>query len=77
MKLCNSQHAYAKVRVIQIAFTSSSIVLQPIHVNKTRVTAELTVQLYLLQSFSAIYSGIRYSKYALTHTQQVKISHLF
>jgi hypothetical protein len=35
---------YEEVRIIQTVFISSSIVLQPIRFNETRVTAKLTVE---------------------------------
>ena len=37
-----SQHAHVKVRLIQTAFTYTSIALQPIRVNETRRIPELT-----------------------------------
>lgn len=43
MKSRNSQHASAKVRVIQGALPYSSTALQPISVNETRVIVEMTV----------------------------------
>lgn len=41
-KSCNKQPACASVRVMQSAFTESSITLLPIRVNETREIAELT-----------------------------------
>jgi hypothetical protein len=43
-RLRAGQHARAKVSVVHIAFTSSSITLEQIRVNEIRVTAELTIE---------------------------------
>jgi hypothetical protein len=42
-KSCNNQYTHAEGLVTQTAFTNSSTPLQPIRVNETRVTAELTI----------------------------------
>lgn len=45
LKSRNSQNVHGEVHaVVQIAFTYSSVVLQSIHVNEARITAEITAQ---------------------------------
>jgi hypothetical protein len=43
LKARNSQHTYAKDRVMQTAFTCSSIALQPIRIKEIHLVAELTI----------------------------------
>jgi len=46
LKSRNSQNPYGEVHVVvPVALTYSSVVLLPIHVNETRIIAEITAQL--------------------------------
>jgi len=51
LKARNSQNTYAKDRVMQTAFTCSSIALQPIHIKEINLVAELTICFSLCRFF--------------------------